>query len=153
MPYPKNFERSVGEIPCVNFMTCANVKRAVYSIKMKNSEVTYLFNQIYEMKVIPEQWKMAKITPVHKKGLKNNVSNYRPVANLCSASKIYEKLILQRIQDIEDEKMIDITNENQHGFKRGKSTTTAGLAIQSALARALDAGQYAILANLDLSST
>ena len=114
--------------------------------------LTYLFNQIYEMKVIPEQWKMAKITPVHKKGLKNNVSNYRPVANLCSASKIYEKLILQMIQDIEDEKMIDITNENQHGFKRGKSTTTAGLAIQSALAQALDAGQYAILANLDLSS-
>ena len=33
--------------------------------------------------------------------------NYRPVANLCSASKIYERLILQRIQDIEDEKKVD----------------------------------------------
>ena len=41
---------------------------------------------------------------------------------------------------------------NQHGFKRGKSTTTAGLAIQSALARALNEGDFAILANLDLSS-
>ena len=71
---------------------------------------------------------------------------------LCSASKIFEKLILQRIQDIEDEKKIDFTSEDQHGFKRGKSTTTAGLAIQSALARALDVGDYAILANLDLSS-
>ena len=63
-----------------------------------------------------------------------------------------KKLILQRIQDIEDLKNIDLTNSNQHGFKRGKSTTTAGLAIQSALARALDLGQFALLANLDLSS-
>ena len=39
-----------------------------------------------------------------------------------------------------------------HGFKRGKSTTTASLAIQSALARSLDVGEFAILANLDLSS-
>ena len=95
---------------------------------------------------------MAKITPIHKKGNKNDVSNYRPIANLCSASKIFEKLILQRIQDIEDEKNIDLTNENQHEFKRGKSTTTAGLSIQSALARALDVGEFALLANLDLSS-
>ena len=75
-----------------------------------------------------------------------------PVANLCSASKIYEKLILQRIQDIEDEKQVDITSKNQHSFKRGKSTTTASLAIQGPLARALDVGEFAILANLDLSS-
>ena len=47
---------------------------------------------------------------------------------------------------------VDLTNENQHGFKRGKSTTTAGLAIQSALARALNLGEFALLANLDLSS-
>ena len=71
---------------------------------------------------------------------------------MCSSSKIFEKLILQRIQDIEDERSVDLTNENQHGFKRGKSTMTAGLSIQSALARALDVGEFALLANLDLSS-
>ena len=59
---------------------------------------------------------------------------------------------MQRIQEIQDEENVDITNVNQHGFKRGKSTTTAGLSIQSALARALDKGQFALLANLDLSS-
>ena len=59
---------------------------------------------------------------------------------------------LKLIQDIEDEKQVDLTNSNQHGFKGGKSTTTAGLAIPSALARALELGQFALLANLDLSS-
>ena len=80
------------------------------------------------------------------------MSNYRPIANLCAVTKIFERLILQRIQEIEDEQNVDITGTNQHGFKRGRSTTTAGLAIQSALARALDEGQYALMANLDLSS-
>ena len=80
------------------------------------------------------------------------MSNYRPVANLCAATKIYERLILQRIQEIEEEENVDITGENQHGFKRKRSMTTAGLAIQSALARALDLGEFALMANLDLSS-
>ena len=68
---------------------------------------------------IPEQWKMAKITTVHKKGAKNDISNYRPVANLCSASKIFEKLILQRIEEIHDVENVDLTSEDQHGFKKG----------------------------------
>ena len=89
-------------------MTSTNILRAVKSIKMKNCEgedripqriliegivvllapLTALFKSIYEQKEIPEQWKLAKITPVHKKGNRNDVTNYRPIANLCSASKI-----------------------------------------------------------------
>ena len=92
----------------INFMTSGNILRAVHSIKMKNSQgddripqrilidgisillnpLTTLFGTIYEKKEIPEQWKLAKITPVHKKGNKSVISNYRPVANLCSGSKI-----------------------------------------------------------------
>ena len=155
-----------------NFMTSENILKAVQSIKLKNSEghdripqrlliegisvllqpLTSLFDNIYISKQIPEQWSLAKIVPIHKKGMKNEMSNYRPVANLCAATKIYERLILQRIQEIEEEENVDITGENQHGFKRKRSTTTAGLAIQSALARALDLGEFALMANLDLSS-
>ena len=60
-----------------------------------------LFNKIYEQKVIPEQWLISKIIPIHKKGNGNDISNYRPISNLCSCSKIYEKLILPRINDLE----------------------------------------------------
>ena len=58
------------------------------------SFITKLFNKIYTQRSLPEQWLFAKITPVPKKGLKNNIENYRPITNLCSASKIFEKLIL-----------------------------------------------------------
>ena len=43
---------------------------------------TWLFNLIYTTKQIPEQWLLAKIIPVFKKGDRNNVANYRPIANL-----------------------------------------------------------------------
>ena len=56
-------------------------------------------------------------------------------------SKVFEKLILQRIQEIEGDSKVDLTGENQHGFKRKRSTKTAGMAIQSELARALDQGK------------
>ena len=38
---------------------------------------------------------------MHKKGNKSVIENYRPVANLCSATKIFERLILNRISKIE----------------------------------------------------
>ena len=92
-------------------MTEENILKAVRSIKLKNSEgqdripqriiiegipilirpLTKLFANIYNNREIPEQWKLSKIVPVHKKGPKNDVTNYRPVANLCAASKIFER--------------------------------------------------------------
>ena len=46
----------------------------------------------------------------------------------------------------------DLTGLNQHGFKKGSSTLTSGLVIQTALAKALDHGNFVLLASLDLSS-
>ena len=39
----------------------------------------------------------------------------------------------------------------QHGFKKKKSTATAGALLRSIIARAADSDCYAIMASLDLS--
>ena len=114
--------------------------------------LTILFNSIYTSSEIPEQWRTAKIVPVYKKGDSKDISNYRPVASLCAGSKIFERLILQRIKNLEKENEVDITNKGQHGFKTGKSTNSAGLLIQSLISRALDDDNYALLTSIDLSS-
>ena len=93
------------------------------------SFITKLFNKIYTQRSLPEQWLFAKITPVPKKGLKNNIENYRPIANLFSASKFFEKLILQRVLEIEKDSNLDITGNFQHGFNWKRSTCSAGLVI------------------------
>ena len=61
---------------------------------------------------------MAKTIPIHKKGPRKDIENYRPIANLCSASKFFEKLILKRITEIADDNNVDITNTRQHGYKK-----------------------------------
>ena len=67
-------------------------------------------------------------------------------------SKKFEKLIMQRIIEIEELHNVDLTGSKQHGFKRKRSTSTAGLEIQSEISRALDTNKYTIMASLDLSS-
>ena len=73
-----------------------------------------------------------------KKGSRNKIENYRPIANLCSASKILEKLILNQIHYLENTNKLHLTGKHQHGFKRNKSTATAGALLQSIISRAAD---------------
>ena len=80
------------------------------------------------------------------------IENYRPVANLCSSSKIFERLVLNRIHQLELAGGCDLTENAQHGFKKGKGTASAGLVLQSLISRALDDGNYVAMASLDLSA-
>ena len=155
-----------------NFMTRDNIIKAIKSIKIKNCEgfdripqrilsegINYLiepmhklFNLIYESKKLPQQWLISKIIPIFKKGSKTEVENYRPIANLCSTTKIFEQLIIDRLREIETSNSCDLTGKPQHGFKQKRSTATAGLTLQSILTRALDSDKFAIMSCIDLSA-
>ena len=89
--------------------------------------LTILFEKFYSTGLIPEQWKVSKIIPTFKKGSKNSIENYRPIANLCSISKVFEKLILKQIHYLEKTNCLDLTGKQQHGFKKNPSTATAGI--------------------------
>ena len=52
-----------------------------------------LFIKIKQTGVFPKQWKTAVITPIHKKGDKSDIRNYRPVSLLNIISKIFERCI------------------------------------------------------------
>jgi hypothetical protein len=113
---------------------------------------TKLFGTIYQTKEIPDQWKISRTIPLFKKGNKKNINSYRPISNLCSASKIFERLMLSRLIDIETEENVDLTGSMQHGFKKGKSTVTALKEIQSQIASKIDMGHYVAVGSLDLSA-
>jgi hypothetical protein len=116
------------------------------------SPFTELFEKIYQTKQLPDQWKISRTLPLFKKGNKRNINSYRPISNLCSASKIFERLMLSRLTDIETLNNIDLTGKMQHGFKKGKSTVTALKEIQSQIATKIDQGQYVAMGSLDLSA-
>ena len=45
----------------------------------------------------PAAWKLAKIVPVHKKGVLTDMKNYRPIAILTPLSKILEKIVYDQL--------------------------------------------------------
>ena len=47
---------------------------------------------------------------------------------------------------------VDLTGKEQHGFKKGRGTASAGLQLQSLIARALDDDEFVAMASLDLSA-
>jgi hypothetical protein len=54
--------------------------------------------------------------------------------------------------EVQDTNSVDLTGENQYGFKKGHSTFTIFAKIQLLIAHALDDDEYVLLASLDLSS-
>ncbi|MCP4493849.1 MAG: hypothetical protein GY820_42090 [Gammaproteobacteria bacterium] len=46
--------------------------------------LSILFKISYYSGILPTDWKLAHIVPVHKKGSKSEVENYRPIS--CSQS-------------------------------------------------------------------
>ena len=55
--------------------------------------LTSLFNISINTGCFPSTWKLAKISPLFKKGSKQDPSNYRPISVLPTISKLLEKAV------------------------------------------------------------
>ena len=50
----------------------------------------------------PEDWKIARIAPIFKRGARDDRSNYRPMSVLPFISRLFEKLIFNRFYEYLD---------------------------------------------------
>ena len=80
-----------------------------------------IFNNILATGIYPDQWKMANVTPVHKKDNKQIINNYRPISILPIFAKVFEKIIFKNLYNHLVSNNL-ITN-NQSGFRPGDSVT------------------------------
>ena len=71
---------------------------------------------------VPSLWKIANVTAVHKKGSREEASNYRPISLTCILRKVMETLI--RNATMEHLRVNSILTANQHGFIEGRSCLT-----------------------------
>ena len=80
-----------------------------------------LFQNILFTAMYPNIWKIANVTPIHKKGDKNLVKKYRPISLLPICRKIFEKIVSAQLYSY----LInhDLISKNQSGFRPGDSTT------------------------------
>ena len=87
-----------------------------------------IFNKCTENSIFPDFLKLGHIIPIHKKGDKKLVDNYRPITILHPLAKIFEKLIYIRLMYFFNKFSI-ICNE-QYGFRPGRSIQDAALKFQ-----------------------
>ena len=92
--------------------------------------LTLLFNLSYSTGNLPQDWKNANVVPIHKKGKKDDVQNYRPVSLTSLVIKILEKCI----RDLIYEKCKDKISPHQHGFLPSRSCNTQMLLYTDFLA-------------------
>ena len=59
--------------------------------------LSIIINQILKLGIFPDSLKISKIVPLYLKDDDTNLSNYRPISLLPSISKIFEKVLLEKI--------------------------------------------------------
>lgn len=79
-----------------------------------------IFNQSLQDGIFPALWKRALIVPIHKKGTKVKIENYKGISKLNTIGKLFEKIVYNSIYLTIHKSMSD----KQHGFLRKRSTVT-----------------------------
>ena len=100
----------------------------------------------------PNMFKTAEVRPLLKKAGTDdsNFSNYRPISNLNTISKLIERLYLSRIQS--HVSLAPSSNMHQSAYKKQHSTETAILKILNDVGQNADTKRATLLIGLDLSA-
>ena len=93
--------------------------------------------------------KVAKVTPIFKKGDSHLVSNYRPISVLSCFSKILERLVYTRTTDCLNK--FNILSNSQFGFRAKHSTTHAILHLIDKVTNGMDNSEHTLGIFLDFS--
>ena len=106
------------------------VDRTHFTLKNRTELVTF--------QQIPDIRKCANISPIYKKGRKDEVNNYRPVSLTCILCKILESIIRDKVKEHFISNKL-FTNR-QFGFLKGRSTVTQLLQILDDWTEASESG-------------
>jgi len=121
------------------------LRETAYNIALP---LTLIFRKSLDEGVLPEECKCANITPIHKKGLRSEAENYRPISLTSAVCKVLETIVKKQMTTYLDSEGIFITN-HQHGFVRGRSCLTTLLQVFEDWTSNLDEGYGVDIIYLD----
>ena len=71
--------------------------------------------------IVPKSLKIAKVIPIYKIAEKDQLKNFRPVSLLPAFSKIFEKVMYNKITEYFNHK--NMFYKHQYGFRSKHATT------------------------------
>jgi Reverse transcriptase (RNA-dependent DNA polymerase) len=146
----------VHVIDVVNAMQCKSsvdsdcismklVKFIIYEISVP---LAHIFQLSIESGVFPTRFKASRVVPIFKQGDPVLCDNYRPVALVCTFSKILEKMVATDFFNHLD--LNNLLYEHQYGFQRKKNTEHNLIQVVNYIGKALNEGNWCIGIFLDL---
>jgi exonuclease III len=112
--------------------------------------LAHVFNLSLKHGIVPSQFKIAKVTPVFKKGGNvESLNDYRSINLLLIFSKILEKLVSIQLKDYLYEN--DIIHPFQFGFMEGNSTIHPMIHMLNKISNAMNKNEYTIGIFCDLT--
>ena len=85
--------------------------------------LTEIFTTSINTGIFPTEWKTARVTPIFKKGKKNDLNNYRPISVIPTVAKILEKIVYEQLFSYFNDN--NLLTSCQSGFRSFHSTLTA----------------------------
>ena len=131
--------------------------------------LSIIFNKSFQSGVLPQDWKVAYITPIHKttkclqnsslpkewlvhcitpvykSGSKELMTNYRPISLPCIVSKILERLVYNKIMPF----LLNSFSTYQFGFLPKRSTTQQLLLVLNTIHKAIHTSKAVDILYLD----
>ncbi|KAL0859989.1 hypothetical protein ABMA27_010304 [Loxostege sticticalis] len=105
-------------------------------------------NKCFKLGIFPDSLKVAKVSPIHKSGSKTDPGNYRPISVLPVISKIFERLLYNRLNNFLTEKKVLI--DEQYGFRSKSNTTAAAVDLITKIKTQIDKKNIALCIFVDL---
>jgi hypothetical protein len=116
-------ERIIKSIKVKNSHGYDGITTKVLKDSNINSPLNYICNKSIRSGTFPARLKFSIVKSLLTKGDRENMANYRPVSLLTSFSKVFEKIIYERLLQ-----HINVNNnlvEEQFGFRPATSTDKA----------------------------
>lgn len=98
--------------------------------------LTKLFQQSLDQSILPNEWKIGKVIPIHKSGSKTSPLNYRPISLTSTCCKMFEHIIFTNLVGFLESNSFFCSA--QHGFRKHYSCETQLITFTHALHQVLD---------------
>ena len=125
-------------------------------VVLKNCEPEFsyilaeLFNKFLKESCFPDCWKVSSVLPVFENvGERSTAKNYCSVILLSLVSKVFEKLVNNRIVDHLEK--FDLVSDFQYGFRSSRSTADLLTVVSHRIARAFNRSGTTRAVALDIS--
>lgn len=114
-------------IPAIFLVSCAEELSVPVSI---------LFRRSLNEGAVPDLWKLAFISPIHKKGTRGSIEHYRPISKLCLIAKVLERIVYSQLYSALKMSFSPL----QHGFLKGRSTVSNLVLFNDYVSQRMDGG-------------